>query len=150
MHLKRSMFPVTTRTIQAAIDDAHDRDIIEISAAAEPYYTHLGFEINGKAITITSTNPDDPCCVANTIIQTDYGPGSTGVGPIFFFNNVGRNTVLNGLTIRGYDAYGGYGGNGLECGDPGGNGGWISGGGISCGYVTGVVEEMPRRLLGTA
>ena len=57
------------------------------------------------------------------------------VGPIFFFNNVGRNTVLNGLTIRGYNASGGYTGNGTVCGDAGGNGGWISGGGISCGYV---------------
>ncbi|MBN1391347.1 MAG: S8 family serine peptidase [Sedimentisphaerales bacterium] len=124
-------------SIQLAIDAASDRDIVEISSAPQPYYTHLGFTINGKAVTITSSNPDDPCCVANTIIETDYNTPATGVGPIFFFNNVGRNTVLNGLTIRGYNAYGGFGGNGTACGEPGGNGGWISGGGISCGYVEG-------------
>ncbi|MFZ0033988.1 MAG: S8 family serine peptidase [Sedimentisphaerales bacterium] len=122
-------------TIQAAIDDSHDRDIIEISAAPQPYYTSLGFVIDGKAITITGTNPDDPCCVANTIIQTDYNTPATGIGPIFFFNNVGRNTVLNGLTIKGYNAYGGPGGDGLVCGVSGGNGPPISGGGISCGYI---------------
>jgi subtilisin family serine protease len=122
-------------TIQAAIDDADDRDIIEISSAPQPYYTQRGFYIEGKAITITSTNPDDPCCVANTIIETDYSTPATGVGPIFFFNNVGRDTVLNGLTIRGYHASGGNGINGTECSEPGDNGGWISGGGISCGDI---------------
>jgi subtilisin family serine protease len=127
--------PAGYPTIQAAIDGAHNRDIIEISSASEPYYTQLGFLINGKAITITSTNPDDPCCVANTIIETDYSGPATGIGPIFNFNNVGHHTVLNGLTIRGYNAYGGYGGDATACGLPGGDGGWISGGGISCGYV---------------
>jgi subtilisin family serine protease len=127
--------PAGYPTIQAAIDDAHDRDIIIISSAAEPYYTQLGFYINGRAITITSTNPDDPCCVANTVIQTDYNSPATGVGPIFHFNNVGRNTVLNGLTIRGYSAGGATSGSGTACGEPGYNGESLSGGGISCGYV---------------
>ncbi len=130
--------PADYPSIQLAIDEADDRDIIEISAAPEPYYTQLGFEITGKAITITSTNPDDPCCVANTIIERRIEepalPRPTG---IFRFNEVGHNTILNGLTIRGYVDFGGTGTNGQLCAEPGSGGGWLSGGGISCGDVQG-------------
>ncbi|MDD5064204.1 MAG: S8 family serine peptidase [Phycisphaerae bacterium] len=123
-------------SIQAAIDDADDRDIIELSAAPEPYYTQFGFEIYDKAITITSTNPDDPCCVANTIIQMDAGVGENR-DTIFRFYGVEHNTILNGLTIRGFIGGGFTAVAGRACDDvngPGSNGGMNAGGGISC-YV---------------
>jgi parallel beta-helix repeat protein len=82
--------------IQVAINEANDGDIVvikpgiyDIRESSLPYeYEYL--YISGKAITITSTNPDDPCCVAATII---YGVG-------FVIENVDRHTVINGLTIQ--------------------------------------------------
>ncbi len=79
--------------IQLAIDDAHNRDIILIAPGTYNIYestqdqgTRVG--VNGKAITLTSVNPDDPCTVAATVIE----------GGLLILNT-GRNTVINGLTI---------------------------------------------------
>jgi len=95
--------------LQHAIDDAMDGDIVVIAPADEPYLTVDGFYIYGKAITITSANPDEPNVVARTVIEMQSpGPGGT-VGPAFYFYYVGRDTVLNGLTIRGFNMYGGNG-----------------------------------------
>ncbi len=63
-------------TIQAAIDDANDSDIIILMPSDQPYYTQAGFTINGRNITITSINPDDPAVVASTIIQQQGAQGS--------------------------------------------------------------------------
>jgi len=87
--------------LQAAIDAAEDGDIIVIAAANEPYLTQEGFWIEGKAVTITGTNPDDPCVVASTVISQGYGD-EAGVGQPFVFYMVNRDTVLSGITIRGF------------------------------------------------
>jgi len=86
-------------TIQAAIDAAHERDIIILMPSDQPYYTQAGYTIDGRNLTITSSNPDDPAVVASTIIQQQTGPNG-GVNPAFLFRNVGPLMRLQGITIR--------------------------------------------------
>ena len=86
------------RTIQEAIDDAATDDVIKIF---EGVYTNIDF--NGKAITVQSTNPEDPGVVADTILQ--------GYAIIVqFVNDEGPSSVLSGLTIEN-------GNPGIKCGD---------------------------------
>ena len=128
-------------TIQAAIDDAHDRDIIVIAEADEPYISSWGYEVD-KTITITSANPDDPYCVANTVIEKQVGEEGTG-RRAFTFSGVGRNTVLNGLTLRRWS---GRGLDGLD-GDPsldyydGIPGSRVVGGAILCVYASPTIKN---------
>ncbi len=98
-------------SIQFAIDDANDGDIIVVAPSDEPYLTVQGHSIY-KTITITSANPDDPNVVARTIVEAQpAGPdGGNGVG--FYFYEVGPDAVLNGLTIRGFNLVGFNGQNG--------------------------------------
>ena len=92
-------------SIDLAIDNANDGDIIVIAPSNQPYLTVQGHFIY-KAITITSTNPDDPNVVARTVIQMQ-GAGPDGlVNNAFRFAFVDRDTVLDGLTIRGFNVVG--------------------------------------------
>ncbi|MEM7230259.1 MAG: right-handed parallel beta-helix repeat-containing protein [Planctomycetota bacterium] len=73
--------------------------MIEISAGT--YNETL--DIKGKALTMRSTDPTNPTVVQNTII--DAG-GMTGVGPVITMNTgEGDDTILNGLTITGGNAF---------------------------------------------
>jgi len=82
--------------IQVAINEADNGDIVRIAPGIyDIRESSLPYEwekiiISGKAITLTSNNPDDPCTVAATVI---YNCG-------FEIWNVSRNTVINGLTIQ--------------------------------------------------
>ena len=125
-------------TLQAAIDDAEDGDIIILDEADQPYYTQWGYVIDGKAITITSAHPDDPCCVARTVIEQQSGPQSN-TARAFLFYDVEPDTILNGLTIRGFGghAYDGIDGDptrGHYDGEPGGS---AYGAAIWCGLPWG-------------
>ncbi len=92
--------------IQHAIDDAQAGDIVLIAPSTQPYLTVRGYEIIDKAITITSTNPDDPNVVAQTVIQHQE-PGPDGrEDTAFRFYLVEPNTILNGLTISGFNING--------------------------------------------
>jgi predicted outer membrane repeat protein len=85
--------PGTYSSIQAAIEAARSGDIVSVASGV---YHGSQITIN-KEITIASTNPDDPCVVAATVINSNgyantavvFGSGSTG------------NTVLDGFTITG-------------------------------------------------
>jgi hypothetical protein len=133
-------------TIQAAIDDADDRDIIELAAtgADQPYVTSGGYWIIDRSITITSSNPDDPCVVAATVIERDIGDNGWGRSG-FYFLYVGRDTVLNGLTLRRF-SFVGY--NGLD-GDPSIDPNWydgvpgeeVFGGAIVCYYASPTIKN---------
>ncbi len=124
--------------LQDAIDYAEYGDIIilaPIQDANEPYRTSYGFLIqNNKAITITSIDPADPCVVAATVIEMEspVEEPDAGVGNAFTFYNVGRNTILDGITIRGFIYTAVDGDPGEETLQPGENGSSTFGGGITC------------------
>ncbi|MGD8499622.1 MAG: right-handed parallel beta-helix repeat-containing protein, partial [Phycisphaerales bacterium] len=82
--------------IQDAIDDAKEGDVIVLHSGT---YAGTGFEVIGKNITITGTNPDDPNVVASTIIDC------TGEreGGIHIVGAPGGISVLNGVTIMNAD-----------------------------------------------
>ena len=87
--------------IQAAIDHATSGDEIVIGPGI--YDENIDFE--GKNLTVTSTNPNDPTIVATTVIN--------GVGqcPVVTLSRCqGTDCVLKGLTITGGIA-------GISCGD---------------------------------
>ncbi|GAG05128.1 unnamed protein product, partial [marine sediment metagenome] len=79
-------------SIQGAIDAANDGDVIIVNKGR---YRGAGLNIQGKAITITSANPDDPASVAETIIDCEGYVNSC----VRFSSDTGPDTVLNGLTI---------------------------------------------------
>ncbi len=130
-------------TIQAAIDDAQDRDIIQLMPSGQPYYTQWGYEIIGRNITITSVDPTDPDVVASTVIQFASGQNVT-ITPAFYFQDVSPLMRLQGLTIRGFSVYQGTGfdgnpqQNGHYDGQPGGTDG---GYGIYCLDASPTIEN---------
>jgi parallel beta-helix repeat protein len=86
-------------TIQAAIDDSNDGDIVEVQQGT---YTGIGnrdIDFLGKAITVRSINPDDPCVVFSTIIDCQGSAIDPHRG-FCFDSNEDANSVLDGFTIR--------------------------------------------------
>ncbi|MGA2171540.1 MAG: right-handed parallel beta-helix repeat-containing protein [Sedimentisphaerales bacterium] len=79
--------------IQAAIGAAKPGDIVKVASGVY----HGGRIIMDKEITVTSTNPDDPCVVASTIINSS---GYTDIAVLFTTGATGK-TVLDGFTITG-------------------------------------------------
>jgi len=95
--------------LQGAINDAEDGDVIVLNPGVYPWGD---FYIGDKVIMITSTNPDDPNVVAQTVIDCANADFSrqwwwAGAGGFYFARGSG-SSVLNGITITG--AQGGYGG----------------------------------------
>ncbi len=79
------------RHIQAAINAAHAGNTIVVQPGI--YVENINFL--GKAITVRSTNPDDPGVVAATVI--DGG----GLGTVVTFNSEeGNGAVLSGFTVQ--------------------------------------------------
>jgi len=96
-------------SIQTAIDNAVDTD--ELVVAPGTYFESINFL--GKAITVASTDPQDPAVVANTIID---GTGSLHV--VQCVSGEGLDTVLDGFTITGGNAPDNYGGGMLNDSSP--------------------------------
>jgi len=86
------LVPTEYATIQGAIDAAGAGDMVIV----DPCTYHENINFNGKNITVTSTNPDDPRVVGNTII---WGDGTTSV--VTFANGEGPDAVISGFTITG-------------------------------------------------
>lgn len=78
--------------IGSAIEAAHTHgDKVIVSAGVY----NGSFDFMGKAITVASEHPDDPCSVAKTIIQI-------GLSPAFIFQSgEGNDSVVDGFTIQG-------------------------------------------------
>ncbi|MEW5803170.1 MAG: right-handed parallel beta-helix repeat-containing protein, partial [bacterium] len=94
------------QSIQAAIEAADNGDEIIIHQGV--YREKINFI--GKALTVKSTDPDDPVVVAGTIIDGADLPMPGSI--VTFMTNEGGDSILNGITIR--------------------NGNFVFGGGIYC------------------
>jgi predicted outer membrane repeat protein len=133
--LRRTLHvPADYPLLQDAIDAAkyQDKIVLAPAGADNPYFTSQGYTIsNNKAITISSVDPNDPDVVAATVIQME-SPQSGGVGTAFTFENVGADTLLAGITIRGFEWVAPDGLDGDDPLEPGGNGSPTWGGGIVC------------------
>lgn len=92
--------PANYATIQAAINAASNGDTVVIASGT--YVENIDFK--GKAITVTSTNPEDPTVVAATIID---GGGSGSV--VSFRTGEGSGSLIEGFTIRNGNANNGAG-----------------------------------------
>jgi len=83
--------------IQLAINDANDWDTVRVSQGR--YQENINFL--GKAITVQSTDPNDPNIVAGTIIDGN-APADSNFGSVVTFNSSeDTNSVLSGFTITG-------------------------------------------------
>ena len=104
--------PADFSNIQAAIDDSNNGDVIIV--AESPGYVGDGnrdLDFGGKAITVRSTDPNDPSVVQNTIIYC-WGDQSEPHRGFNFHSGEGPNSVVAGLTIT--DGYADNGG-GIYC-----------------------------------
>ncbi|OHB50886.1 MAG: hypothetical protein A2Y10_15890 [Planctomycetes bacterium GWF2_41_51] len=86
--------PAEYTTLQEAINDAKSGDKIIVASGtyqfADTNFDYGFVTIWGKNITITSTNPDDPCVVAATVF----------VSSPFYIANVDETMILDGITLR--------------------------------------------------
>jgi hypothetical protein len=106
-------------TIQHGIDAAVDGDVVMVGAGVYvPAYPFAALEILNKAITLTSTNPDDPKCIASTVL----------VGHMFEILDVGPDTIIQGFTVRNSNHTAPDGVNVTSEADDGPNGASIEGG----------------------
>ncbi|UCG46573.1 MAG: right-handed parallel beta-helix repeat-containing protein, partial [Phycisphaerales bacterium] len=126
--------PADFSTIQAAIDDANDGDTVVVSPGTYTGDGNRDMDFLGKAITVRSTDPNDPDVVAATVIDCQGSEADNHRG-FYFHTAEDANSVLAGLTITNAYAYGG----GVFCYKSGptiracviiGNYGTSSGGGI--------------------
>jgi hypothetical protein len=100
------------RRIQDAIDAAEGGDTIEIQPGLYTGEGNYDLDPNGLAVTIRSTDPNNPEVVAATIID----PNKAGRG-FYIHSYEDANCIVAGLTIKnGYTVIGPYGG-GLYCYD---------------------------------
>ncbi len=92
------LVPDEYTTIQDAIDACVDGDVVIV---APDTYTGPGnrdIDFKGKAITVRSTDPNDPCVVAETIIDCNGSESEPHRG-FYFHNGEDTNSVLSGLTV---------------------------------------------------
>ena len=95
--------PADFSNIQAAIDDANDGDIIIVNPGTYTGDGNRDIDFKGKAITLRSTDPNDPNIVDLTIIDCNH----LGRG-FFFHSGEDGNSILSGFTImNGQAAIGG-------------------------------------------
>lgn len=84
-------------SIQSAIDDAENGDVVIV--APNTYYENINF--NGKAITVRSTDPNDPSTVSATIIDGSLPDDPNYASVVTFNSGEGNDSVLEGFTITG-------------------------------------------------
>jgi parallel beta-helix repeat protein len=89
--------PTEYTSIQSAINDANDYDFIIVDP--NTYRENINF--HGKAITITSTDPNDPNIVAATIIDGSEPNDSNHASVVTFNSGEDSNSVLSGFTLTG-------------------------------------------------
>ncbi|MFC1889431.1 right-handed parallel beta-helix repeat-containing protein [Thermodesulfobacteriota bacterium] len=87
-------------TIQDAIDMAVDYDEIVLQPHTYTGDGNRDIEFRGKAITVRSTDPDDPAVVASTIIDCQ-GSASDMHRGFYIHSGEGADSVVASLTITG-------------------------------------------------
>ena len=124
-------------TIQAAIDDAGPGDTVIIAPDTYTGDGNRDIKLRGKAITVRSTDPEDPNIVAATVVDAQ-GTESEWHRGFEIRSHEGPDSVVAGLTITG--GWEGYAG-GILCFRSGptithcvivGNYTFLDGGGIAC------------------
>jgi hypothetical protein len=94
--------PADFRTIQAAIDDANDGDVVIIQPGTYTGDGNRDIEFRGKAITVRSTDPNDWRVVRGTVVDCE---GQIEPHRGFLFASGERSdSILSGLTITGGNA----------------------------------------------
>jgi len=96
VHARTILVPQDFPVIQDAIADANDGDVVVVSPGT--YVENIDFL--GKAITLTSANPNDPNIVAATIIDGSSPPDINNASVVTFKNGEDSNSVLAGFTIQ--------------------------------------------------
>ncbi|UCF43741.1 MAG: right-handed parallel beta-helix repeat-containing protein [Planctomycetota bacterium] len=97
--------PADFNNIQAAIDDSDDGDFVVVLPGTYKGVGNRNIDFLGKAITVRSSDPNDPNIVAATIIDCNgtYNKRRRGFK---FHSEEGPNSVVSGLTItNGFAAY---------------------------------------------
>jgi parallel beta-helix repeat protein len=89
--------PTQYSTIQTAIDIADNNDVIVVDPGT--YYENINFD--GKAITVRSTNPDDPNIVAATVIDGSNPADPNYASVVTFSSGENNDSILSGFTITG-------------------------------------------------
>ncbi|MGD8454129.1 MAG: right-handed parallel beta-helix repeat-containing protein [Phycisphaerae bacterium] len=97
-------------TVQAAIDGCgpYEGDTVVIAEGVYAGPGNRDVDCCGKAITVRSTDPDDPDVVAATVVDCEFA----GRG-FHFRGDEGPDSVLAGLTIRNGHVSGGHAGGGV-------------------------------------
>jgi len=103
--------PQSFATIQSAIDASALGDVVIVSPGTYTGEGNRDIDFMGKAITVRSTDPNDPSTVASTIIDCQ----NAGRG-FEFQSGEQADSILAGLTIKkGYASQGGGGINIYSC-----------------------------------
>ncbi len=89
--------PGDYNSIQSAIDDANDGDVVIVSAGTYPE----NIDFLGKAITVRSVDPNDPDVVAATIIDGNQPDDQNQGSVVTFRTGEDNNSTLAGFTITG-------------------------------------------------
>ncbi len=99
-------------TIQQAIDDSNDSDVILVTIGTHTGTGNRDIEFYGKAIKVRSTDPNDWSIIEATVIDSNGSATSMHRGFHFRYGE-GPNSVVAGLTITG--GGGVYDGGAIRC-----------------------------------
>ncbi|MBW8041858.1 MAG: hypothetical protein FVQ85_17920 [Planctomycetes bacterium] len=91
--------PLEFPTIQEAIDWAQPGDTVILSKGTYTGAGNKDLDFGGKAITVQSLDPEDPCVVAATVIDCE----NNGRG-FNFYSGETYSSVVSGLTIKNGNA----------------------------------------------